>query len=114
MENIYLPVDNFNDYACYYVYDKNTIRALQQSPQVGNNNYTDFYINSHYLEKQGTQVITETIEMPLCFSKDIINTNIYYRNDISHILVIVFILILILVVLPYLIFRRFFGKWLKI
>ena len=38
------------------VYDKETIRAYVQQPQLDSSSqYVDFYINSHYLQKTGTQ-----------------------------------------------------------
>lgn len=114
MQNIYLPINSVDDFTCYVVFDSNIIRAYKEPLIIGDNVYIDFYINSHYLEKEGIQNISSTIEMPVCMNSDLITTNYYYRNDISHILVIFFILLLILFVFPYLVFRRFFGKWLKI
>ena len=56
MNNIYLPIDSVNDFACYSVLDKDTIRAYRTQPQIDSSSeYVDFYINSHYLQKIGTQ-----------------------------------------------------------
>lgn len=114
MENIYLPVDNFNDYACYYVYDKNTIRAIQQTPQIGNNNYTDFYVNSHYLQKEGMFVINGQNDIPTCLDTSQLTNEIEYRYDYPQILGTVCLLFIITLIIPYLIFRRLFGRWLKV
>ena len=40
---VYVPVNDINDYACYTVFDSNTIRAYKQTPTINaNNEYTDF------------------------------------------------------------------------
>ena len=58
---IYVPVDDISDYSCYVVYDSQTIRAYYSSPVIGDNNYTDFYVNSHYLSSEGVQNISSTV-----------------------------------------------------
>ena len=84
MKNIYLPVNNVNDYACYFVYDKDTIRAYVQKPQLDSSSqYVDFYINSHYLQKTGTQSFGQwNSSLPTCINKSIITNDVYYRTDI--------------------------------
>ena len=54
MTNIYLPIDNVSDFACYSVYDKDTIRAYYTQPHIDSSSeYVDFFVNSHYLQKTG-------------------------------------------------------------
>lgn len=113
MENIYLPIDDFSTYSCYVVYNKDTIRAYKNNPIIGENFYTDFYINSHYLQSNGFQNITDTIELPLCISTDFLTNKPEYRNDFSHILFII-LFFLIILYFAYKIFSRLFGRWLKI
>ena len=43
---IYMPVNSVNDFSCYVIYDSETIRAFVDNPHIGQNAYTDFYINS--------------------------------------------------------------------
>lgn len=113
MGKLYVPYQNVNDYSCYIVYDSQTIRAYKNDLIIGNNDYTDFYVNTHYMQKDGTQLIESTIEMPVCMSTELLTNDPYYRNDISHILVFVsFILFFIFLAIR--IFSRIFGKWMKL
>ena len=116
MNNIYLSIENVNDFACYSVLDKDTIRAYRSQPQIDSSSeYVDFYINSHYLQKTGTQSWGEwSNSLPICLSKSSITTDFYYRNDIDSILIIFSILFIFIIVLPYKIMSRAFGRWLKI
>ena len=89
MDNIYLPIENVNDFACYSIYDKDTIRAYYTKPALdSSSNYVDFYINSHYLQKTGTQSWGQwNSSLPTCLSSDLITTDYYYRNDFPSILI---------------------------
>lgn len=113
MKNVYLPIDDFSSYSCYVVFNKDIIRAYKNSPVVGENIYTDFYINSHYIYSNGIQNITDTRELPVCLSSDIFTNKSEYRNDFSHILIII-LFFLIIIYFSYKIFSRLFGRWLKI
>lgn len=86
---IYLPVENVSDYSCYVIQSGNVIRAYKETPTHNRAiNYTDFYINSHYLENYGTQNFSQYVNIPTCIDPSRI-TNVYsYRNDFSDILVI--------------------------
>ena len=114
MKNIYLPVDSVSDFACYSVLDKDTIRAYVNMPQLNtSSNYVDFYINSHYLEKEGTQTWgSYTQYLPICISSSAITTDFYYRNDMSQILVIFIILSIFIFLIPIKIFGRLFRRFL--
>lgn len=113
MSKLYVPYENVDDYSCYIIYDSQTIRAYKNNLTIGNNAYTDFYVNSHYMSKDGVQLIESTVEMPVCISTDSITNDIYHRNDISHILIFVsFVLFFIFLAIR--IFSRIFGKWMKL
>lgn len=116
MKNIYLPIENLNDFACYSVIDKDTIRAYYTQPQLDSSSeYVDFYINSHYLQKTGTQSWGQwNSSLPICVSKSSFTNDIYYRNDFDSVLIIFLILFIFIIVLPYKIMSRAFGRWLKI
>lgn len=116
MKNIYLPIENVNDFACFSVYDKDTIRAYKTQPQLeSSSEYVDFYINSHYLQNTGTQSWGQWQNyLPTCITKSSITTDVYYRNDFDSILIIFLILFIFIIVLPYKIMSRAFGRWLKI
>lgn len=113
MKNIYLPVDNLNDFACYSVYDKDTIRAYVTMPQLNSSsNYVDFYINNHYLEKQGNQSWGQfTQYLPTCIDKEFITNNYYYRNDFASSLFIFTIFAIFGILIPIKIFVRLFRRF---
>lgn len=116
MKNIYLPIESFNDFACYSVFDKDTIRAYKTQPQLDSSSeYVDFYINSHYLQKTGTQFWGQwNNNFPTCVSQSSFTNDVYYRNDFDSVLIIFLILFIFIIVLPYKIMSRAFGRWLKI
>ena len=113
MKNIYLPIDNVNDFACYSVIDKDTIRAYRTQPQIDSSSeYVDFFINSHYLEKTGTQTWGQwSSNLPICTSKDSFTTNYYYRNDFASSLFIFTIFAIFGIMIPIKIFVRLFRRF---
>lgn len=110
MSRVYLPsITNSN---CIVILDKDTIRVYNDLPTAYNlHSYTDYFINSHYLSKTGEEYI-ETV--PVCEDHVGFTTEVYYRNDLSDILIIFLIIVLIGFYLPYKILARLFGRWLKI
>ena len=113
MTKIYLPIKDFSTYKCYVVYDSGVIRAYKNNLQIGDNSYTDFYLNSHYISKDGVQTISSTQELPVCMSTDNLTNDKYYRFDISNILSICSFIIFFLIV-GFKVFARLFGRWLKV
>lgn len=112
MNNVYLPVDNFNDFACYSVIDKDTIRAYRTTPQIDSSSeYVDFYINSHYLEKTGIQSWGQwSSTLPTCLPFNSFTNDFYYRNDFIYILLEFTIIALLCVYLP---FKLIVGRLVK-
>lgn len=112
MDNIYLPIDNVNEFACYSVYDKDTVRAYYTQPQLDSSSeYVDFYINSHYLQRTGIQSWGQwNTSLPTCLSSDTITTDYYYRNDFPDILLIFIIFAIVGIYLPFKLFSRIFRK----
>lgn len=107
---IYLPS---TDYRCFVVQDANTIRAYESMPRANStSNYTDYYVNSHYIFRNGTQTWGTTANLPVC-SGATFTDSIYYRNDFDSILLIFFLLLLICFYFPYRLISRMFGRWLK-
>lgn len=113
MKNIYLPIDNFDEFACYSVYDKDTIRAYVNMPQIDSSSrYVDFFINSHYLQKEGTQSWGQfTQYLPTCISKNSFTNNYYYRNDFTSSLLIFTIFAIFGILIPIKIFVRLFRRF---
>lgn len=107
---IYLP--NIN-YSCYVVHDKDTIRAYHTNPTYNSDvDYTDYFINSHYLEKTGVQRFGQQqyTTLPTCITSSNLTTDFYYRNDLSDILIIFSIIILFGFLLPWKIISRFWKR----
>lgn len=103
---IYLPIE-ITENQCAFVYDKDTIRVYDNKPIENESlNYTDYYINSHYLEKTGTETITNIV--PTCLEQENLTTSYYYRNDFSEIIIIFFIIIFIVYFIFSKILKSFF------
>ena len=101
---IYIPIDNF-DNTCVNVIDKDTVRVINTNDDLGIYSYTDYFVNSHYLSKEG--FLTD-ISSYSCSSNI---TNLwYYRNDVADIFLMCFIGALFFFGIPLIIFRRFFKK----
>lgn len=110
MSKVYLP--SITSSSCVVYRDSNTIRVYDNLPQFDSyESYTDYYINSHYLSKTGQEFITE---VPACEDLSNFTTEYFYRFDLSDILVCIFILAILFFYLPFKIFSRLFGRWLKI
>lgn len=108
---IYIPNTN---YECFYMVDKDTLRAYDHTPAYNSSStYTDYFINSHYLTRTGTQSWSSYSTLPVC-SQESFTTNVFYRNDFDSILVIFFILLIVCFYFPYKIIARMFGRWLKL
>lgn len=112
MNHVYLPSITNNQ--CAYVYDKDTIRVYSSTPSYNSTiSYTDYFINSNYLERHGQTTFNQYSILPSCLDNSIFTTEVYYRNDFDKIIIITFILILLLLYFPYRIVSRCFGRWLK-
>jgi len=110
---IYVP--DTTNYKCFYVRSEGVIRAYKQVPQNNTNiEYRDYYINSNYIYSDNYQSFGQYTTLPVCLSSNDITTDFYYRNDIADILIIFVILAIFIIYLPYKIFSRFFGRWLKL
>ena len=94
MTPIYLP-DEVLDSNCAYVYDSDTIRVYEEIPyQNSTIDYTDYFVNSHYISRTGSTSFGSwgTIQYN-CLNSSNFTTNAIYRNDLSEIFIITFILI---------------------
>lgn len=116
MTKIYIPLEEGQNYACYTIYDKDTIRAYVSTPALNSSSsYTDYFINSHYLQRTGVQQWGNySTNLPTCIQSSLITTDFYYRNDIKDILIIFIILSIFAIWFPYKLFSKIFGRWLKV
>lgn len=108
MTNIYVPT---LDYSCYVVYDKDTIRAYHTQPIYDSYiDYTDYYVNSHYIEKNGTAHFTNYSVLPTCINNDNLTNDFYYRNDLADIFVIFNTIAFYGILIPLLLFKKLYKR----
>lgn len=108
MNNVYVPNTS---YACYVVYDKDTIRAYHQTPTYNTDiDYTDYFVNSHYLERTGKTQFNQYYTLPTCLNSSILTSDYHYRNDYFASLIIFIIFAFICIYWPIRIFLRLFKK----
>ena len=110
MSKVYLPTYSASN--CIVIKDKDTIRVYDNLPTLDSyEDYTDYFVNSHYLSVRGKELIES---VPVCEDQENFTTDYYYRFDISDILIIFIVLAFIIVIMPYKIISRAFGRWLKV
>lgn len=106
---IYVP-DKTN-YKCFVVQDTNTIRAYKQVPARNTTvEYRDYYVNSNYMYRDGTQTYSNTATLPVCMANSETTTEVYYRNDFDSILVIFIIFTIVCIILPLKIVSKLFKR----
>ena len=107
---IYVP--ELENYKCYVVQSEGVIRGYEEIPT--NNatiNYRDYYINSDYIYRDGSQTFNSYTTIPTCLSSDTLTNEVYYRTDFDSILIIFLIMCIFCFVLPLKIFLRFFRRF---
>lgn len=115
MSKTYLP--EFNDNNCIIVDNLNSgyIRVYETTPTANSNvNYIDYFIEQDYITREGTQSFGNYSYSVNCQSHDNFTTDFYYRIDIEKSFIIFFILFFFIVLIPYKIMSRIFGRWLKV
>lgn len=111
---VYVP-DNSSYNSCFVVQNGDTIRGYSQQPTTNSTiSYRDYYINSNYIYKDGTQTFSQYSTLPTCLSSSEITHDVFYRNDIDKILIIFLILLIICFYFPYKIITRMLGRWFKL
>lgn len=109
--HVYVPS---NDCDCVSVSNGDILRCYTDTPRQNTTvNYIDYYINSHYLEKGGTQTFNQYTSLPVCVPSNQVTNNVMYRSDLDGILICFLIILLICFYFPYRIISRAFGRWLK-
>lgn len=115
---IYVPDTS---YPCYEVIDRHTIRVYKDTPVYSKTiEYFDVYLDEHYLT--GSTYSTwywynnesSHSTLPTCILKDNLTSDFWYRNDLADILIIFLILAIFIILVPFRIFSRFLGRWLKL
>lgn len=106
---IYVPDDNA---LCYVVQSEGVIRAYEQIPTNNSTiDYRDYYIDNHYIYREGTQTFSQYTTLPVCLNNDIITHNTYYRADFTEILIMFTILAFFGIFLPFKILFRLFRRF---
>ena len=83
---IYLPIE-LEENMCPYILDKDTIRVYDEEPTENSTiTYTDYFINSHYISKSGSETFENDVLM--CLDKSKFTTAFYYRFDFHEIMII--------------------------
>ena len=105
-------VPNSEDYKCIVVRDKDTIRAYTEQPQTNSTvHYTDYFVNSHYLSKTGSENFSRYEQLPVCLDSSQFTSDFYYRNDMPDILLMFLILCIFCFLIPLKIFVRLFRRF---
>ena len=93
---IYLPIE-LEEGKCPYILNKDVIRVYDTTPVIDTPvNYTDYFINSHYISQNGTETLSNTIN---CLDLENFTNAYVYRFDFSQIIVI-FVSIVIIIGYP--------------
>lgn len=106
---IYVP--DLENYKCYVVQSEGVLRGYEEVPHNNANiSYRDFYINSDYIYRDGSQQFGQYSTLPVCLSNSILSTSLYYRNDFDKILVIFLILSIFIFFIPLKVFSKIFKR----
>ena len=98
-------------YPCYSILDTNTIRAYHSQPSRPSTvDYTDYFINSHYISSEGSETFLTSSSLPVCISSLNLTNEVYYRNDFDSILIIFIILAFVCFYLPTRLVFKLFKK----
>lgn len=107
---IYVP--DLTNYNCYVVQSEGVLRGYEEVPTNNSTiNYRDFYINSNYIYRDGSQTFGQFSTLPVCLSSDVITSDVYYRNDFDSILIIFLILCIFCLYIPLKVFLRLFRRF---
>ena len=111
---IYVPYDSIYD-KCYVVQSEGVIRGYDRVPSYNTvYSYRDYYLKSDYIYREGSGQWNQYSTLPTCLASSQITNDYYYRVDFSNILIIFLIFALFIIFIPYKIFSRLFGRWLKL
>lgn len=107
---IYVP--QFNNNSCIVITNSDTIRVYEFQPYYNSNvPYKDYYIKSNYIFNSNVAYFSNYSTLPTCQDNSRFTTNVYYRNDLSEIMVIFAILCIVCLYLPWKIFTRLFWRF---
>lgn len=107
---IFMPEDNTYD-KCYVVQSEGVIRGYDKIPANNiNYNYRDYYIKSDYIYREGTGTWSSYSTLPICLDSDIITNDHWYRQDITNILINVFVICVLCLYPAFKVFKSLWGR----
>lgn len=105
---IYVPNEN---YQCYVVQSEGVIRGYERVPvQNATISYRDYFINSDYIYRDGTQTFGAYTTLPTCLDSSVLTHEIHYRLDYDKILVIFLIMCIFVMYIPLKIYSRLWKR----
>lgn len=110
-DKIYIP--SFNSNTCVTIDNINQgyLRAYDRQPTANSTiNYVDYFINSHYFSRTGSQSFGNYYTSVSCIPTSRLTDEVEYRNDFDQILIIFLILAIVIVVIPTKIVFRLFRR----
>lgn len=112
MSKIYLPntVTNNN---CAYINNNDVIRVYDTRSTNAYVNFTDYYINNHYITNTGTSYIGQYFNYN-CINTSDFTTDYLYRNDLPQIVFLFVFFVIFFIWFPYKIVSRALGRWFKL
>lgn len=106
---IYVP--DLTNYKCFVVQSEGVIRAYEEIPTNNSTiNYRDYYINSSYIYKDGTQSFSNYTTIPICLTSAVLTDKVEHRNDFDSILIIFLIMCIFCFYIPICLFKRIFRR----
>lgn len=102
---IYVP--NYDNTHCYVFQDTVILREYVTTNVGQENNFIDYNTSNHYTSIKGTHYLDR---VPACINEADLTSDFYYRNDLSHILIIFLILFIFIIYLPWKLIMRFYGR----
>lgn len=115
MSKIYLP--EFNTSNCIITDNLNNgyIRVYEKTPTSNSSiSYTDYFIEYDYYKRVGVQNFGNYNYNINCQPIENFTTDFYYRIDLEKSFIIFIIMFFFIVLIPYKICSRVFGRWLKV
>lgn len=109
---IYVP--EYNDNTCCYMYDANTLRCYEYRPSYNSTvNYTDYFVNSHYLERYGSTQFSSYSYNIQCLDNSKLTTSYFYRNDAVDIMLLFFLIAAFFLIIARTFLRTFFRGFFR-
>lgn len=109
---IYVPQYTAN--TCCYMYDANTLRCYTNRPSYNTTiNYTDYFVNSHYLERYGSTQFSTNYSNIQCIDNSKYTQSYFYRNDAADIMLLFMLITIFILFIGRTFLRTFFRGFFR-